>query len=70
MHHHILREVISYQRSDTQPLLIATRVLLIFQTSRYLWEHLTLIVVLFEGSKNGFRIFLPITKTRPGHFKV
>ena len=24
MHHHILCEVISYQRSDTQPLLIAT----------------------------------------------
>ena len=34
------------------------RVPLIFQTSRYLRELLAIVVVLFEGSKNGFRIFL------------
>ena len=46
------------------------RVPLIFQTSRYLRELLAIVVVLFEGSKNGFGIFLSITKTRPGHFEV
>ena len=46
------------------------RVLPIFQTSRYLSELLSIIVVLFEVSKNGFRIFLAFIETRPGQFKV
>ena len=49
---------------------ISIRVLLIFKTSRYISGLLTLLVVLFKSSKNGFRIFLSITETHPGHFEV
>ena len=49
---------------------LVSRVPLIFQTSRYLRELLAIVLVLFKGSKNGFRIFLSITKTSPGHFEV
>ena len=61
---------VRFRSACSYVLKVAIRVLLIFQTSRYLSGLLTLIVVLFESSKNGFRIFLSITETRPGHFEV
>ena len=49
---------------------VEIRVPLTFSTLWYQWGLLTIVVVLCEGSKTGFRIFLSITKTSPGHFEV
>ena len=51
-------------------ILMRSRVPLTFSTLWYQWGLLTIVLVLYEGSKNGFRIFLSITKTSPGHFEV
>ena len=49
---------------------MVSRVPLTFSTLWYQWGLLTIVVVMCEGSKTGFRIFLSITKIRPGHFEV
>ena len=49
---------------------LSSRVPLTFSTLWYQWGLLTIVVVMCEGSKTGFRIFLSITKIRPGHFEV
>ena len=51
-------------------ILLYFRVPLTFSTLWYQWGLLTIVVVMCEGSKTGFRIFLSITKTSPGHFEV
>ena len=51
-------------------ILLYFRVPLTFSTLWYQWGLLTIVVVMCEGSKTGFRIFLSITKIRPGHFEV
>ena len=50
--------------------LVTNRVPLTFSTLWYQWGLLTIVAVLCGGSKNGSKIFLSITKIRPGHFEV